>query len=71
MLRDMYAMDLNTESLIKEMSVFVPKIKEFVDVYMKGAKKKNKGWNGYIKKIEDIEENFWSPRFGLKGEEIK
>ncbi|KAF2347926.1 DNA replication factor Dna2 N-terminal [Trinorchestia longiramus] len=77
--RDMYGLGITAPMLLAEMNKFLPHIEQFLLSYMpsttrlplrKALKKVSglkRGWKGTIEKILDCEENFWSPRFGLKG----
>lgn len=77
--RDMFGLGITEKTLYAEMSQFIPQIQKFLQNYMpanagpgklKAGTNTNglkKSWNGTIENVLDCEENFWSPRFGLKG----
>jgi DNA replication ATP-dependent helicase Dna2 len=73
---------MSKEEAVKELGNFVPRIANFVDMYLQdpGHKmapqprdERNKNvndvekWNGTICAIRDIEENIWAPKLGIKG----
>ena len=79
---EILSLGLQEEDLKKEVEGFVGHIQYFVKKFMLGetverprveesSKKKpaekRSQWSGRISEICDIEENFWSPRLGLKG----
>ena len=79
---DILSLGLQEDDLRKEVEGFVGHIQYFVKKFLLGENlerprveeetKKKSGqqrqqWRGKITEICDIEENFWSPRLGLKG----
>ena len=80
---DILSLGLREEDLRKEVEGFVGHIQYFVKKFLLGenperprveeeTKKKpsqqqRQQWRGKITEICDIEENFWSPRLGIKG----
>ena len=79
---DILSLGLQEDDLRKEVEGFVGHIQYFVKKFLLGENlerprveeetKKKAGqprqqWRGKITEISDIEENFWSPRLGLKG----
>ena len=79
---DILSLGLQEEDLRKEVEGFVGHIQYFVKKFMLGETverprveesrkkkpaEKRRQWSGKISEICDIEENFWSPRLGLKG----
>ncbi|XP_044761350.1 DNA replication ATP-dependent helicase/nuclease DNA2 isoform X2 [Coccinella septempunctata] len=67
--RKIYESDQTIESVKSKMAIYIPRILEFVDSYVQGKRKElNKNcWQGQIDEIEDIEENIWCQRLGIKG----
>ncbi|XP_042230821.1 uncharacterized protein LOC121872220 [Homarus americanus] len=76
-LRDMYGLGVSEAHIYKEMNNFIPHIHAWSQQYLgsgmaRSGKDQERGqrrnqWNGEIVKIQDIEENMWSPKFGVKG----
>ena len=78
---DILSLGLQEDDVKKEVEGFVGHIQYFVKKFLMGetverprteeTKKKSgqqrEQWRGRIREICDIEENFWSPRLGLKG----
>lgn len=52
-----------------KMAIYIPRILEFVEVYIQGTKKQydKNCWHGQIDSIEDIEDNIWCRELGIKG----
>ncbi|XP_076067685.1 DNA replication ATP-dependent helicase/nuclease DNA2-like [Oratosquilla oratoria] len=73
MVRDMYGLELSEETVREEVLKYIPHIHRWANTYLKKdagkfqAQPAQKAWNGRIEKIQDIEENLWSPKFGVKG----
>ena len=73
--RDLYGLGVSEEVMLKEMKTFVPSIRNWINDYLGDSTNANKvvtsrkkdNYNGRITEVEDIEENFWSPKLGLKG----
>ncbi|KAJ4428147.1 hypothetical protein ANN_24162, partial [Periplaneta americana] len=78
----LYSARMSQDEALKELESFVPRISNFVAVYVQeGGPKlippakcdKNKAtagtenFDGIITAIQDIEENIWAPKLGLKG----
>lgn len=72
----LYSCNMTEEEIRKEIDPFIPKLYNFVQRYVMGdynvgaggeQKNNNKPFEGQIDEIQDIEENIWSPRLGLKG----
>lgn len=72
----LYSCKMTEEEIQKEIQPFVPKLFNFVQRYVIGDYKipteqhqnvNNLPFAGQIDEIQDIEENIWSPRLGLKG----
>nr|XP_018902830.1 PREDICTED: DNA replication ATP-dependent helicase/nuclease DNA2 [Bemisia tabaci] len=61
--------EMEFEEMKRELSNFSPNILDFMETYVFPKKGSNSGnmWNGKITSIKDIEENIWSPTFGMKG----
>ncbi|CAL4122921.1 unnamed protein product, partial [Meganyctiphanes norvegica] len=74
-LKDMYGLNVSEAKIYEEMSNFLPHIHTWSQRYLgsglvslgKTESRNKRQWPGNIKEIQDIEENFWSPRFGIKG----
>jgi len=81
-LNDMSYLQLTDTDMRKEIAPFVDHIQYFVRKYVRGDNvaqpepaepdKVKKGmqrpqWKGKVETIQDIEENIWSPRLGIKG----
>lgn len=69
MMHTMYETDMNPDEVRTEMKKFVEKIVEFVARYIthKETRFEKNTFTGKIEQIDDIEENIWMPRLGLKG----
>lgn len=69
MMYTMYQTMMSPDEVRAEMKKFVQKIVEFVARYITqvGAKIEKNNFSGKIERIDDIEENIWIPRLGLKG----
>ena len=82
MISDIFALNLSEADIRKEVADFIVHIQFFVRRFIKGelvakpeAPDEVKGsksvqkdqWRGKIVEVCDIEENFWSPRLGIKG----
>ncbi|XP_064619573.1 DNA replication ATP-dependent helicase/nuclease DNA2-like [Lineus longissimus] len=71
-LHEMYALGLKEEAVLDEIKIYIPQIiswgKKHVHqgLYTFGEKRHPKGELSVIG-VKDIEENVWSPRFGIKG----
>ncbi len=71
----LYSCKMSEEEIKKEMDKFLPKLHDFIKRYVLGnydipTLSKNPSYqpySGQIDEIQDIEENIWSPRLGLKG----
>src|SRR5690349_5498490 len=72
-IRLIYSCRMTSEEISTEMKPFLNRIHEFMRQYIVGDLKCNsdsenhKQFVGRISKIQDIEENVWCPRLGLKG----
>ncbi|XP_045462614.1 DNA replication ATP-dependent helicase/nuclease DNA2 [Harmonia axyridis] len=68
-IKKIYESDLTVEMVKSKMAIYIPRIQEFVESYVQGKKKQpNKNvWQGKIDEIEDIEENIWCQKLGIKG----
>jgi DNA replication ATP-dependent helicase Dna2 len=70
---------MSKEGAMKALEDFVPRIVNFVNTHVQesshktppNGKNKNlnnsEKWDGNISAINDIEENIWAPRLGIKG----
>nr|XP_027220953.1 LOW QUALITY PROTEIN: DNA replication ATP-dependent helicase/nuclease DNA2-like [Penaeus vannamei] len=75
MLQEMYGLGVSEAHIYEEMNNFIPHINTWSQRYrngklqdkveLKGQSKRQ--WAGQITEIQDIEENVWSPKFGVKG----
>lgn len=74
-LQELYGIGISEAHIYEEMKNFIPYIHAWSQVYLESScsvkiqekeKRKNQ-WNGKIVEIQDIEENIWSPKFGVKG----
>ncbi|KAK4301412.1 hypothetical protein Pmani_026446 [Petrolisthes manimaculis] len=77
--RDMYGLGLSHQNMYEEMTSFLPHIHTWSQKYLAASNSRTTGkhklekgqrrnqWSGEITEILDIEENLWSPRFGVKG----
>ena len=72
-LQKLHDASLAPEDLKKDLEGFIPNIRGFAERYVECniAEKKTLAedgmWNGTVESILDIEDNWWSPRLGLKG----
>ncbi|RXG72709.1 DNA replication ATP-dependent helicase/nuclease DNA2 [Armadillidium vulgare] len=70
-LKEFYGLNISAKEVLEDMKQFVPLIKSWNENYLKSGSNcgqiPEKNWTGKIAAVKDIEENFWSPRFGLKG----
>ncbi|XP_021343498.1 DNA replication ATP-dependent helicase/nuclease DNA2-like isoform X1 [Mizuhopecten yessoensis] len=71
---DMYGMGVTEGEVLEEIKKYIPQLQKWLEQYtssgqtMLGAQTKKQGDDDVlITKIKDIEENIWSPRFGVKG----
>jgi DNA replication ATP-dependent helicase Dna2 len=69
---------MSKEEATKELEIFVPRIANFVDMYVQDSgqvmappprneRNNVERYNGTICAIHDIEENIWTPQLGMKG----
>lgn len=68
--RQLYDCGETTANIAEEFLNYVPKVGEFVKVYVQSGKNKapkKDAWKGKISEIVDIEENIWCPDLGVKG----
>lgn len=67
--RQIYESGESMSFITEEFLNYVPKVVEFIEVYVKQSKASTKkgNWKGRITAIEDIEENIWCPELGIKG----
>ncbi|XP_071521309.1 DNA replication ATP-dependent helicase/nuclease DNA2 isoform X2 [Panulirus ornatus] len=75
--RDMYGFGISEAHIFEEMNNFIPHIHAWTQRYLgsgliqsgkdQGKEKQRNQWKGKIADIQDIEENIWSPKLGLKG----
>lgn len=71
----LYSCKMSEAEIRKEIEPFFSKLYNFVQRYVEGnynvsteqQKSSNPPFAGQIDEIQDIEENIWSPRLGLKG----
>lgn len=75
----LYSCKTSEPDVRKDINPFVTKIHKFVHRYVlgdykvqvedsiEGNKQQHKQFDGQIDEVQDIEENIWSPRLGLKG----
>ncbi|KAG5878691.1 hypothetical protein JTB14_029759 [Gonioctena quinquepunctata] len=72
-IKNLYACEITQEIIETEVMKFVPKIQQFINLYVKTVDTNCKrifnkeDWKGTISTIEDIEENIWCPELGVKG----
>ncbi|XP_015433477.1 PREDICTED: DNA replication ATP-dependent helicase/nuclease DNA2 [Dufourea novaeangliae] len=71
-IRTLYASEIAFDACRKEMLVFVPRIFEFIQHYLKDKKQQDinnrkDNFKGNITYVHDIEENIWLPKLGVKG----
>lgn len=69
-IRGIYECELTYKSVEEELMKFVPKIEDFINLYIekRATGTNNKfDWKGSIDSVEDIEENIWCTELGLKG----
>ncbi|VEN40836.1 unnamed protein product [Callosobruchus maculatus] len=72
-LKDLYDAEISPAEIESDVLVFVPKIREFMQQYVKNSQTngvrslQKENWNGWIDTIDDIEENIWCTELGLKG----
>ncbi len=74
-LQKLHDASLSPEALKKDLEGFIPNIRGFAERYIEGDGKiveketlpEDGMWNGTVESILDIEDNWWSPRLGLKG----
>ena len=79
---DLATLKMTETELYQELDPFIPHIHFFIQKYMLGKQlpypppafasensrvPKPVDWPGAIQRVQDIEENIWSPRLGLKG----
>uniref|UniRef100_A0A667XGJ4 DNA replication ATP-dependent helicase/nuclease n=1 Tax=Myripristis murdjan TaxID=586833 RepID=A0A667XGJ4_9TELE len=60
----MYSLGVSQEEMKQELHDYLPSLKEWADEYLNSSTPKTISLKVYL---ADIEENVWSPRFGLKG----
>ena len=72
-IHDMYTINVTPEAVREEIETYVPQLMNWCNKYLL-LTDKTMGANGFkknqdfqITRILDIEENLWSPRYGLKG----
>ena len=73
-LRDMYGLGVSEAEIYEDMNNFLPRIHSWSQRYLgsglvptEESKERRNQWRGNIKEIQDIEENVWSPKYGIKG----
>ncbi|XP_074640132.1 DNA replication ATP-dependent helicase/nuclease DNA2-like [Tubulanus polymorphus] len=74
-LHDMYTLGLKEQNLMEEIEKFIPQIKLWMEKYTTVNKQHIFGERAVqrsaadveVLDVKDIEENVWSPRFGIKG----
>ncbi|GLV38467.1 DNA replication helicase/nuclease 2 [Carabus blaptoides fortunei] len=72
-----FAIQIPIQEIKDDLLAFIPKIVTFINKYVKNDNKTNRSkaivknqtddWTGSIQSIQDIEENIWSPQYGIKG----
>ncbi|XP_068218032.1 DNA replication ATP-dependent helicase/nuclease DNA2-like [Palaemon carinicauda] len=75
MLCEMYGLGVNEAGIFEEMNNYLPRILSWSQRYLgsglvqmqDGCVSRKNQWQGNILEIHDIEENIWSPKFGVKG----
>lgn len=83
MMQDLLGLGMTSEEAVFEVDPFLPHIVFFIEKYVQGtggsepppaafgAESRNPPppsvWPGRVLSVEDIEENIWSPRLGMKG----
>lgn len=65
----MFQCNMTTKQCRDSVEPYIPQIYKFIQRYMKGVREPNsdKNFEGQVDKIQDIEENIWLPKLGLKG----
>lgn len=72
---DLYGASLTATDIKGDVEGYLPAIRSFFEQYIKGDRPTgqchsaygDETWNGHIESILDIEDNWWSPKLGLKG----
>lgn len=75
MLCEMYGLSITEAAIYEEMSNYLPRILSWSQRYLgsglvqiqDGDVPRKNQWQGNILEVNDIEENIWSPKFGVKG----
>ncbi|XP_072401459.1 DNA replication ATP-dependent helicase/nuclease DNA2 [Diabrotica undecimpunctata] len=68
--KNLYECDVSPEWINDEVVKYIPRIQEFMNVYVNKANSRlqvKDNWRGKIDDIEDVEENIWCPELGIKG----
>ncbi|XP_050717882.1 DNA replication ATP-dependent helicase/nuclease DNA2-like [Eriocheir sinensis] len=69
--RDLYCLGRTLQALKEEMVGFIPRVQAWCHRYLGRGRQGMAGgsykWPGKVVAVQDVEENIWSPRFGLKG----
>ncbi|KAK8389933.1 hypothetical protein O3P69_012858 [Scylla paramamosain] len=70
-LQELYRLNQTADALREDMAGFIPKVSAWCSRYLgKDAQAQGIGsykWQGRITHVEEVEENIWCPRLGLKG----
>ena len=68
-LHDMYSQNVKGELVMEEIKKYIPQLLQWIQEYMPEKSKINgmKNDSLIITEVVDIEENIWSPKFGIKG----
>lgn len=74
-LKELFGASVTADEMEKEVNEFIPSVKSFIECYfLDGSQQKlaennqtGPHWGGRIESVCDIEDNWWSPRLGVKG----
>ncbi|XP_028132105.2 DNA replication ATP-dependent helicase/nuclease DNA2 [Diabrotica virgifera virgifera] len=68
--KNLYECDISADWINDEVVKYIPRIQEFMNVYVNKGNNQiqiKDNWKGRIDDIEDVEENIWCPELGIKG----
>ncbi|KAK2182354.1 hypothetical protein NP493_357g00002 [Ridgeia piscesae] len=71
-LHEMYGQAVTENSLMEEIEKYLPPLRRYVETYVSSSQsnsslRRKPQVSDVITKVVDVEENIWSPRFGIKG----
>uniref|UniRef100_A0A3Q1FPZ8 DNA replication ATP-dependent helicase/nuclease n=1 Tax=Acanthochromis polyacanthus TaxID=80966 RepID=A0A3Q1FPZ8_9TELE len=66
-LGDMYSLGVSQEEMKQELHDYLPSLQHWANEYLNSSAPKDSATVVTVTELADIEENVWSPRFGLKG----